>query len=189
MPCSLSKSGYAAQNRVWGQGHKPNRIEALSGRKALPHLGLRVVANGGHVGSWISDNKGMAMRLEAQKKAAIESPSDAKVRRAIMSLRSYGPSSYASLTDDNGSYIQVGGGGVSCLVEEFDAVKGIRHRAYHGTQNAAFPDGTILVFSAGKIPMKSDEWFRSDQVADIFVAYLNRLPEPGYLKWRDAPGF
>lgn len=138
---------------------------------------------------YISGNKDMEMRLEAQKKAAIESPSDAKVRRVIMSLRSYGPSSYASLTDDNGSYIQVGGGGVTCLVEKFDAVQGTRHRAYHGTPNAAFPDGTILVFSAGKIPMKSDEWFRSDQVAEIFVSYLNRLPEPEYVMWRSAPGF
>ncbi|MDW3684257.1 hypothetical protein RA280_21375 [Cupriavidus sp. CV2] len=129
------------------------------------------------------------MRLEVEGKAPVCGPSDAKVSKAIKSLRSYGPSSYASLTDDNGSYMQVGGGGVTCLLEKFDAEKGKRYRAYHGMPNAAYPDGTLLVFSAGNIPMKSDEWFRSDQVAEIFIAYLHRLPEPECVRWRDAPGF
>ncbi len=30
--------------------------------------------------------------------------------------------------------------------------------------------------------MLSDEWFRADQVAEIFVVFLNQLPEPEYLR-------
>lgn len=128
------------------------------------------------------------MRFEIQNKATIDGPTELQLKRAIKSLKSYGSSSFASLTDSDGSYIQVGGGGVTCLVERFDASSGVRQRGYH-KPNAAFPDGTISVFGGGQIPMKSDEWFMAGQVVEIFLAYLRTAPEPEYLRWRSAPGF
>jgi hypothetical protein len=51
------------------------------------------------------------------------------------------------------------------------------------------PDGTILVFRAGNIPMRSDEWFMSDQVVEIFLAFLNGKPFSSSIYWRPTHGF
>ncbi len=37
--------------------------------------------------------------------------------------------------------------------------------------------------------MRSDEWFMSNQVAEVFVAFLKGEAFPGDVHWRDAPGF
>lgn len=53
-PCSLTKPDCSAKNRVWGQTlATESRIGALNTRQALRHLGLRAVANAGHVGCWV----------------------------------------------------------------------------------------------------------------------------------------
>ncbi|PLP97408.1 hypothetical protein [Cupriavidus pauculus] len=129
------------------------------------------------------------MKFEIEGKVGTSTPTPSQISRAINSLRSYGPSSYASLTDESGNYVQVAGGGITCLVEHFDARTGTRSRAFHGKPNPVFPDGTISVFRAGKIPMRSDEWFMSTQVIDIFSAFLNKASFPAYVGWRRAPGF
>ena len=43
------------------------------------------------------------MKFDIQGKEGIASPTPAQISRATKSLRSYGPSSYASLTDDAGN--------------------------------------------------------------------------------------
>lgn len=50
---------------------------------------------------------------------------------------------------NGGTYLQVAGGGATCMVERLDAKAGRRRRAYHDASNAAYPDGTLLVFRAG----------------------------------------
>ena len=129
------------------------------------------------------------MKFEIEAKADISAPTPAQISRAIKSLRSYGPSSYASLTNESGSYVQIAGGGVTCMVEHFDASTGGRSRAFHGKPSSVFPDGTILAFRAGNIPMRSDEWFMSTQVIDIFLAFLSHASFPTYVHWRPSPGF
>lgn len=56
------------------------------------------------------------MKFDIEGKAGIAAPTQAQIRRAIKSLRSYGPSSYASLTDDGGNYVQVAGRRWRCLL-------------------------------------------------------------------------
>ena len=129
------------------------------------------------------------MKFEIEGKVGISTPTLAQISRGIKSLRSYGPSSYASLTNERGNYVQVAGGSVTCMVEHFDAGTRTRSRAFHDKSNPAFPDGTILAFRAGNIPMRSDEWFMSTQVIDIFSAFLNNASFPAYVHWRTAPGF
>ena len=51
---------------------------------------------------------------------------------------------------------------ILCMVEVFDASAEVRSRAFHDKPSAARPDGTILVFGAGNLPMRSDEWFIAD---------------------------
>lgn len=129
------------------------------------------------------------MLLAFEGKPSIQNPKPSQIRKVLLALRSYGPSSYASLTDDAGSYVQVAGGGVSCLLELYQAETGKRLRAYGDVQNKACPDGTLLVFRAGEIPMMADEWFMADQVADAFCCFLEGREFPAGIHWRPAPGF
>jgi hypothetical protein len=93
------------------------------------------------------------------------------------------------LTDNFGNYVQVAGGGVTCMIEHFKIDGGRRWRASHDKPSPVRPDGTILVFRAGNIPMRSDEWFMSDQVVEIFLAFLNGKPFPSSIYWRPTHGF
>lgn len=127
------------------------------------------------------------MRLDVEGKASVSNPTPAQIARAIRSLKSYGRSSYASLTNESGDYIQVAGGGVSCMVELFVAPTAVRCRAFHDKPSAARPDGTILVFGAGNLPMRSDEWFMANQVVEIFLVFHSNAPFPDYVRWRPAP--
>ncbi len=127
------------------------------------------------------------MKFEVESKASVNNPTPALIARAIQSLNSYGRSSYASLTNESGSYVQVAGGGVSCMVELFDTSAEIRFRAFHDKPNAARPDGTLLVFGAGNLPMRSDEWFMAHQVVEIFLAFHSNATFPDYVRWRPAP--
>jgi hypothetical protein len=127
--------------------------------------------------------------LACEGKPSIQNPKPSQIRKILLGLRSYGPSSYASLTDDAGSYVQVAGGGVSCLLELYQADTGKRLRAYGDVLNKACPDGTLLVFRAGEIPMLADEWFMANQVADAFCCFLERREFPAGIHWRSAPGF
>lgn len=129
------------------------------------------------------------MKLDVEGKAGVRNATPAQIARAIRSLKSYGRSSYASLTNESGSYVQVAGGGVSCMVELFDASAEVCSRAFHDKPSAARPDGTILVFGAGNLPMRSDEWFMANQVVEIFLAFHATAPFPNYVCWRPAPGF
>lgn len=127
------------------------------------------------------------MKFEVEGKATVANPKVSQVSRALKALKSYGPSSYASLTDEGGRYIQVAGGGITCMVEKYDPQLGERLRAFHDKPNPAYPDGTILSFRAGNLSMMSDEWFKSDQVAEIFAAFLTGSEFPPYVSWRRAP--
>jgi hypothetical protein len=125
------------------------------------------------------------MRLEAENKSPIQNATAADVRAALSKLRSYGPSSYASLTDVHGSYLQVAGGGVTCMLEWRDAVTGHHFRAHNDTPNKVFPDGTILSFSGGEVKLKSDEWLTIPTVEKAFLAFLASEPLSSLIKWRD----
>ena len=123
-----------------------------------------------------------------QNKSAIENPTVAQIKRGIAGLRSYGRTTFACLSDEDGGYIQVGGGGVTCLLELFIAAEKKHFRGYSDRISKVFPDGTLLVFGAGKIPMQADEWLYADEVAEAFCAFLTKAPLPESIRWRPAPG-
>ena len=127
------------------------------------------------------------MNFDVEGKSTVVDPKPGQIKRSINALKSHGPHSFASLVDDNGRYVQVAGGGVRCMVEKFDPHSGERLRAFHDKPNPVCPDGTILSFGAGNIALKSDEWFMSDQVAEIFISFLEGKEFPSYVSWRRAP--
>ena len=125
------------------------------------------------------------MLLEVEGKAPVEPVGEANVRREISKLRSYGPASYASLTDAAGNYVQVAGGGVTCMLERREASTGQHFRAFHDKRSAVFADGTRLAFSGGEVLLASDEWFTSSDVEDVFIAFLRGEALPSRIMWRD----
>lgn len=129
------------------------------------------------------------MILEQEGKKTVDNPTVNQIKKAISSLRSYGPSSFASITNSEGKYLQVAGGGITCMLELYDPETNQRFRAFSDKKNPAFPDGTLLVFGAGKLAMQSDEWFFADKVAEAFCNFSKEEPLPIDIKWRLAPGF
>lgn len=130
------------------------------------------------------------MIFECEGKPAIKDPKKVQILKVIRALKSYGPTSYASITDEkSGDYLQVAGGGVTCMLEMYRANSNARVRAFHEKANSVFPDGTLLIFGAGRIEMKSDEWFTSDKVAEMFCAFIEGAELPKDVHWRPAPGF
>jgi len=125
------------------------------------------------------------MRLEVEKMAAIDNVSGVKVKKVISALRSYGPASFASLTDSKGNYIQVAGGGVTCMLERRDVIAGRHYRAYSEVSSRVFPDGTLLVFGGGKVSLRADEWFSAEIAVEAFLAFLNGQEFPVSIRWRD----
>lgn len=126
------------------------------------------------------------MLFEVEKKAPKQDPTEAKVSAAITKLRSYGPSSFASLTDEHGNFLQVAGGGLTCLLERRAPADGKHFRAYLETPSGIHPDGTILAFSGGQVKLQADEWISAPLVIEAFTAFLRGHELPQTIRWRDV---
>lgn len=126
------------------------------------------------------------MILEAEKMTPVVDITEPKLQKIIKSLRSFGPCSFATLTDEYGNYLQVGGGGVTCLIEKRDVLQQRHFRGYQSDKRRGCPDGTILTFGGGSVALLADEWFSSAQAVEIFVCFLNRESLPGYVLWREV---
>lgn len=125
------------------------------------------------------------MRLEVEKKAPVNNVTEKQLLSAIAALRSYGPTSFASLTDEHGNYLQVAGGGVTCMLERRDASSGRHFRGYKSEKSKVFPDGTALIFGGGEIHLAADEWFSSKEISEAFIAFLHGANLPSSINWRD----
>lgn len=125
------------------------------------------------------------MKLSVQNKPELSDPSETRLRGVLKSLRSYGKSSFATLSNDCGGYVQVAGGGVTCVVEMKLDVSAKLLRAHLAEAHKVFPDGTILASGAGSIRMLSDEWLNIEQAIEIFLAFLRGSEWPEFVKWRD----
>lgn len=119
----------------------------------------------------------MIFQREACK--PIASPSAARLDREL----SFVKSSFAHLTSADGSYLQMAGGPGLFLLEYRDSA-GQHHRAMQEVAKVPFPKGTVLQFSAGNVPMDSNEWFVRDQVVQVLLAFATRDPWPPFVQWR-----
>lgn len=125
------------------------------------------------------------MKFEMEKKPPKLNPTEKQMRASIARLRSFGPSSFASLSDEAGNYVQVAGGGIACLLERHEASTGRRFRGFKDHVNPNYPNGTLLVFGAGEIALQSDEWFHQNEAADVFAAFL-RGYDYAAINWRET---
>lgn len=126
------------------------------------------------------------MLLEVERQLPIENVTETQVRGTILRLRSYGPASFATLSDDVGNYVQAAGGQATCLLERRDATHGRHYRAHLKERSKVFTDGTILACGVGQIKLAADEWLMAPLVTEAFVAFLKGSELPRTILWRDV---
>jgi hypothetical protein len=123
--------------------------------------------------------------FERQNGKFIDDPSEKRVRLELSRLRSYGKSSFASLTSSDGSFVQVAGGTVNCALEWRDEKGHHHYRGYQDPPKVPHPDGTLLMFGGGTIRLNRNEFFFIEQVTEVFLAFLAGHPFPSWVKWRE----
>ncbi|WP_082267132.1 MULTISPECIES: hypothetical protein [Komagataeibacter] len=127
----------------------------------------------------------MIMILKVENKKPIEVSEFSTIEKALRSLKSYGPRSYAILENSDGSYIQVAGGRVTCVLELREKKDNKHLRAYLPVPHVCYTGEQTLMFGAGKVKMQPDEILFIDDVVSAFRAFFENLPFPSTIKWRD----
>ncbi len=123
------------------------------------------------------------MKLEAEGQLTIQNPSEELVRALILGLQQ-GGSTFASLTDEAGNYIQVAGSRPWCVIERRH-LKPLQHeRAFQETPKPKYKDGAKLSTGAGELSLKHDEWFLLKDAAEVAVSFLRHDEVPARVKWR-----
>ncbi len=133
----------------------------------------------------VRDIFAMKMLLEVEKKKPAQVHEFSKVEKVLRGLKSYGPQSYASLTKTDGSYLQVAGGGVSCVMEMREKPSDRHWRAYLEVAKVPFKGQQTLMFGGGHMTMEPDEVLFIEDVVAVFRAFFESKPFPKDIKWRD----
>lgn len=124
-----------------------------------------------------------AKLLEAEGQPPIQNPSEEQVRALVLSLR-VGETSFATLADEIGDYVQIAGSRPWCVLEH-RRLRPLQHaRAFQDTPTPKYKDGTKLRTGAGDISLKNDEWFLLKDAAEVLVAFLRKDAFPAHVKWR-----
>ncbi|MEM6730220.1 MAG: hypothetical protein AAF658_01620, partial [Myxococcota bacterium] len=116
------------------------------------------------------------IKFEREGCKALENPGSERITSELKKLRSYGPSSFASITRETGEYLQVAGGAAGAFLEH--RVGGKHYRAFQRDPVVPFEDGTKLEFTAGVVALNRNEWFQMKQVCEAFVAFAEGSPLP-----------
>lgn len=125
------------------------------------------------------------MKLEAENSPVITGVSQAQLIKTLKKLKSYGPSSFACIADDEGNYLQVAGGRYTCFIERYDAKNKKLFRGFHSNSSTNFEDGTSLSFGGGRVELRKDEWFNIDDVIEVFSLFSQNQALPESIHWRE----
>ncbi len=129
------------------------------------------------------------MLLEIENKKPVHVDMFQLVEKALRRLKSYGPSSFACLSDADGAYVQIAGGRVTCVVERRMPSGGRHFRAYLASARVPFEGTQTLSFGAGQLNMEPDEILFIDDVIPVFEAFFNSEPLPSNIYWRDMSDY
>lgn len=122
------------------------------------------------------------MIFEIENKPPKEIKDFSLIKKSLESLKSYGPSSYAILTNEKGDYVQVAGGRVTCMVEHKTQNKSVR--AYLEKPKVNFDKPHQLTFGAGSLLLEPDEFLFIDDVISIFLSFFQSRDFPEHIFWR-----
>ncbi|MES3110434.1 hypothetical protein [Sphingomonas aurantiaca] len=124
-----------------------------------------------------------SMLLEAEGQPPIVDPSEEQVRALVLGLR-VGETSFASLTDEAGNYVQLAGSRPWCVIE-YRRLKPLQHdRAFQDTPTPKYKDGAKIKTGAGDISLRQDEWFLLKNGAEVLAAFLRKDRFPANVQWR-----
>ncbi|MFN4168443.1 MAG: hypothetical protein ACK4HD_09065 [Pannonibacter phragmitetus] len=122
--------------------------------------------------------------LEIEGKKPVQVQDFAPVEKALRSLKSYGPASFAILTKANGAYVQVAGGMQTCIAERrLPGSAGNERACYHQTR-VPFDGRQTLMFGSGRLEVEPDELLFIDDVIALFRAFWDDTPYPETVTWR-----
>jgi len=125
------------------------------------------------------------MYLEAENKIKKVLNSFSEVEAILRELRSYGPTSFAILSKPDGSYVQVAGGRVNCLLEFRSLNSNKNMRAYLAQPKSPFTEIQTLICGAGHIQHQPDETLFIDDVIACFAAFFDGRDFPSEVFWRE----
>lgn len=123
--------------------------------------------------------------LEIEGKKPVQVQDFAPVEKALRSLKSYGPASFAILTKADGAYVQVAGGRLTCVVEQRSAGTGKQMRARYERAKVPYEGIQTLVFGGGKLEAEPEEILFIEDVILIFKAFWEDSADPDIVVWRD----
>lgn len=114
-----------------------------------------------------------------------------QVERALRRLTPLGRKTFAILDSGRGSYLQVAGGQVSCVVElnrAPDASEPGRWRAVLEVPHGNYKVAVTKHFGAGTLLVQPDEVLWIDDVVAVFGEFFGGQDFPGFVRWRRMPG-
>ena len=121
------------------------------------------------------------MRFVREGKVPLEPVSESQLRRLLRNKRG-GDNTFAILEADDGSYVQMLGGGVSCCAEWRDR-HGRRHfRAFVVPKRVPWDTLSRI----GDMTVRPEETLFIDDVVGLFCAFLHHQPFPPGIQWRDV---
>ena len=107
--------------------------------------------------------------------------SEAQVLRALR----YKPT-VCVLTDDDGSYLQTGRKGFCCCLEWHDTRSRQHLRGFQRPPVVPWPGISRIFLLDGELALHQEEYFSPKQLEETLLAFLNRVPFPAYVQWRDT---
>src|SRR5262245_40743082 len=110
----------------------------------------------------------------------ISPASEAQIHRALR----YKPA-VCILTDDDGSYLQVGRDGFCCCLEWHDTKRRRHCRAFQQPPVVPWPGVTRIFLIDGELSLRQEEYFSPQQATGALLAFLRHPPFPNYVQWRD----
>lgn len=112
------------------------------------------------------------MTFEVENMLPVLTTKFEKIERGLRDLKSYGKRSFASLTREDGSYLQVAGGGQTCILELRMTSDDTHLRAYLVPPRVPFEGGQTILFGGGQLTARPDEILGVDGIVEIFRAFL-----------------
>lgn len=113
------------------------------------------------------------MVFESENGQRILNPEKQQVMDAILKLDGVG-NSYASLEDDNGNYIQVGGGPIEFTVEVRKMTAGGGFIHWKGELiNLKNSSDRSIIISGSEVQVKANQILDKNMVMTLFVAFID----------------
>ncbi|MDX8355536.1 hypothetical protein [Cognatiyoonia sp. IB215182] len=125
------------------------------------------------------------MLLEIENRKPTHVKEFAVVEQALRGLQKSGPHSFAILTAQDGSYLQVAGGESTCVIELRSRNGGKHYRAYSKKRHRTEKDLQTLVFGGGKMRVEADELLELEEAIIAFSAFFRKGGFPDQFGWRD----